>query len=364
MPRVGAWHADIEVDTGSLDSAVTLDVEGQLFQGTAVRAAPFSGRTRARVVGGGGTLSRTLGPKNYVRGPKVRAIVTDVLGGAEALSPESNAGVLGAELSRWQRIESQASHALVTLLERIGATWRVLSDGTVWIGHETWPQMDPPHALLDEDWYTGVLTVAPEAPTLRPGVTLRGHRIQEVVHTLSRAELRTEAFLTSTSGSLARFLGSIRRAIDYSRKYSARVAAQNSDGTLQVVPDDERLRGSGLDRVKIQTGFPGTIQAEAGSRCLIGFDGGDPSKPYAEGWDGRNVTEMSLADGTLPAGRQGDMVISGGPSTFVIFQGLAAPPNGAVAVGVPYNVLWWTPPNPPVPFLSGVVSSGNPKVKI
>jgi hypothetical protein len=35
-------------------------------------------------------------------------------------------------------------------------------------------------AILDEDWFAGIITIAPRAPTLRPGVTFRGHRIEQV----------------------------------------------------------------------------------------------------------------------------------------------------------------------------------------
>lgn len=361
--RVGAWHADLEVDAPeAFSGAVALDVEGVAFAGTVTRpSGSFGGRTRARVVGGGGTLSRTLEAKNYASGPKVRAIVEDILGAGERLSDTSDRGILGSVLPKWQRIEGQASHALVALLEKVGATWRVLQDGSIWIGKETWPEVDPPHVLIDEDWYTGVLTVAPESPTLVPGVTFRGHRIEEVVHYVTPSGHRTEAHLTSASSALDRFLGSIKRAIDYTKRYPARVAAVNGDKTVQLVPDDPRIKGAGLDKVRVRSGMPGTITAKKGARCMLGFDNGDPSQPYASDWDDGNVEEMSLAGGTLNAARQGDMVQCGGPLTMAVFgpPGVTSP----MVQGTPYPVMWVTLPNPPNPYLSGVISSGNPRVK-
>jgi hypothetical protein len=371
MPLVGAWHAEIEVDgTRALEGPVKLVVNGQEFLGATVRSAPFAGRVRARVVGGGGGLSRDLEPRNYTAGPTVRAILEDILGDSDRLSPQSDPGALATTLPRWHRLAGVASHAIVALLEEVNATWRVLADGTVWVGQETWPEISPQHDLIDEDWHAGIITIAPRAPSLRPGVTFRGHRIEQVVHVFGQ-QLRTEAYLSSAQSALSRFLGPIKRAIDYSRKWPARVSGVNGDGTIQVVPDDARIRGAGLDRVAIRTGFPGRITPQNGTRCLIGWEGGDPSRPYAEGWDTNSVLEMSLAGGTLPNARQGDMTLNGGPFTQVQFW--AAPS----ATGTPVPMSTETPyylvfsqtgvpalvPPPLSPYLSGTVSSGRQNVK-
>lgn len=366
MPRVGAWHADVEVDGNTaLEGPVRLIVSGQEFRGTAVRSGALAGRVRARIVGGGGGLSRELPARNYTSGPTVRAIVEDMLGDTEKLSPQSDPAVLSTVLPKWQRLAGLASHALVALADRVEATWRVLADGTVWIGRETWPEVNPQHDLIDEDWVGGIITIAPRAPTLFPGVTFRGHRIEQVVH-LFGSKLRTEAHLTSAQSSLDRFLQPIRRAIDYSRKWPAKVAKVNGDGTLQVVPDDDRVKGAGLDRVAIWTGFPGKVKPKPGTRCLVGFEGGDPSRPYAEGWNGEAIEEMSLAGGTLPVGRQGDLVMCGGPTTTIQLVPLPGDVSGQILPEVPYTMLFQTlgpPPGPPSPFLSGVISSGRQQVK-
>lgn len=369
MPRIGAWHADVEADgTTALEGPVTLVVSGQTFQGAVVRSNPLAGRVRARVVGGGGQLSRELESRNYANSVTVRAILEDILGDGEALSQQSDPSVLAITLAKWHRLRGLASHAIVALLEEVEATWRVLADGTVWIGRETWSEVEPKHTLIDEDWFGGILTIAPQAPTLFPGVTFRGHQIEQVVHVFGR-QLRTEAYLTSAQSSLARFLAPLRRAIDYSRKWPARVSKVNGDGTIQVVPDDDRIKGAGLDAVAIRTGFPGSLTPAPGSRCLIGWEGGDPSRPYAEGWNAQTVGEMSLAGGTLPAARQGDMVLCGGPTTQVMLLPVFGPVTGTPAPlmsETPYFMFFGTPPVPPLasPYLSGVVSSGRQQVKV
>lgn len=349
MPRTGAWHVGVTVDGEiPLTGAVTLDLVGVKFLGTVVRGQPFVGDTKLWIVGGGGGMSRKLDAKNYSSGPSVRTIVKEILGDKETLSLESDAGILNSVLPNYHRMEGIASHALTTVLGKLGAVWRILADGTVWIGKDTYPEVAVPHVLEDEDWFSGILNIAPEAPTLRPGVTFLGHKIEEVVHYASPDKLRTEARLNSVNSSLGKFLQLIQREIDYTKRYPARVSLVNGDGTIQVVPDDQRVRGNGLDRVRVRSGVPGTITPKKGARCLLGFDAGDGSRPYAEGWDDGEVETMVLADGTAPTAHIGSTCNVFFPPLMPI-QGTL---NGQAFVGM------LTIPDAGV----GIIQDGNPKV--
>src|SRR5690606_30238726 len=129
--------------------------------------------------------------------------------------------------------------------------------------------------------------------------------------------------------------------------------------------DDARIKGAGLDRVTIRTGFPGSLTPAPGSRCLIGFEGGDPSQPYAEGWNAQTVGEMSLAGGTLPAARQGDMVLCGGPTTMIQLVPLPGDGLSLILRGSLFLLMFQSPAGGiPSPSLSGVVSSGREQVNV
>src|SRR5690606_7995104 len=144
------------------------------------------------------------------------------------------------------------------------------------------------------------------APLLEPGTTFRGQRVVQVIHRLTSGSLRTEAWATSPAGSLQRFLSHIRRGIDYSRAYPCRVSAQNADLTLQLVPDDPVMKGSGLDRVPIRYPAPGMeLKVSSGARCMLEFEGGDPARPVVTAWDSGAITELKVVPSGLPAGRQG-----------------------------------------------------------
>lgn len=71
----------------------------------------------------------------------------------------------------------------------------------------------------------------------------------------------------------------------YLRLYPATVRAQAADGTLDLEPDDAAIRGTGLSGVPIRHGIPGvTVEISAGQRIMLGFEAGDPRRPYAALW--------------------------------------------------------------------------------
>lgn len=71
----------------------------------------------------------------------------------------------------------------------------------------------------------------------------------------------------------------------YLRLYPATVRAQAADGTLDLDPDDAAIRGTGLSGVPIRHGIPGvTVEISPGQRVMLGFEAGDPRRPYAALW--------------------------------------------------------------------------------
>lgn len=308
QPIIGAWHANLQLSGQTvLDSAVTITIDDIAFTGTAIpnRSGLSGSRSIVKVVGGAGGLSNTLPARNYANGVSVRTVVGDILREAgETLSASSDEAVLSTSLPKWQRVQGAASRALVAILDEVGAIWRVERDGTVLVTVEAFPETTVDHALVDEDWSAGVILIRPQAPDLLPGVTFLGQQIRFVRHVVTGSSIRTEAYLQSPGGLFDRFMSGVRRKLDYSQLWPARVVSQNSDETLEVVPDDERLRRGrgGMNRVPIRHGIPGiqSIQVAGGTRVRIGFDGGDPDKPFAALWDSGSANLVQL--GPLGAG--------------------------------------------------------------
>lgn len=148
---------------------------------------------------------------------------------------------------------------------------------------------------------------------------------------------------------LARVVRFIMRDVTFHKQYPCEVKAQNGM-TLDLLPDDLKIRGQGLSGVPLRTGVPGfTFEVPAGARVMLAFDNGDPGKPFASLFDPNSVTSIKFADGTQAVARQGDLVESGGVGTVVTFTPVQPAP-GPVLPGVPYLISF--SPIAPTPVLA------------
>lgn len=157
---------------------------------------------------------------------------------------------------------------------------------------------------------------------------------------------------------------SVVRRTDYHALYVARVVAQGADGSLDVIPDNDKMPG--MTGVPIRYGVPGlSAKVKAGARVLVGFEGGDPSRPIATVWESAALTELRItsearvvvdcpsvelgAEGGAPLARLGDVV-------EVLF------PPGAIVGGVVGGAPF-TGPIIITDSLVGVITSGAARAK-
>ncbi len=346
-PRMGVWECSLELDVETPPSGkLRFTLDDIEFTGTVLRDHTGLDGTRGkcRVVGGNGHLSNKIGAHSYSgsTGVKVGTVVRDILTECgEDLSDLSDSDMLDKSLPRWHGPAGTAQQALTALAVEVDAAWRVMRDGTVWFGAETWPEVAPEGELVNETWSSGHLTLAAEAPNMVPGTVYRGQKIEHVAHSYGRT-LRTH--VRTVGGSAVHALGALTklpRQIDFSREYPCKVVTQNPDGTVQLLPDDEVMRSSGLDHVPIRYGIPGIKATVAnGARCHLAFAAGDPSRPFVGSWeyDPSKVSVISAFDGGRSFARVGDIVQFGGAGlvvTLLPVSGLGAPPNNAIIPGMP-----------------------------
>ncbi len=102
--------------------------------------------------------------------------------------------------------------------------------------------------------------------------------------------------------ALARVLQSlIGSRLDFLAYYPGVATNQNADGTLDIIPDDPRIPS--VQGVPIRYGIPGVTATIAnGARVLLGWAGGDPSKPIATVWESASVTAITFAGTTVNVG--------------------------------------------------------------
>lgn len=123
--------------------------------------------------------------------------------------------------------------------------------------------------------------------------------------------------------AIERFIRRVCRDVRFHRLYPATVELVHPDGAMDVTPDDEEIRGMGLSPVRPRPGVPATrASVEKGGRVLLGFEAGDPKRPY--------IAEFGSGRGA------------------VAFNGGVA---GVAGMGDPLEVLF-----PPVVTITGVVS--------
>ena len=95
------------------------------------------------------------------------------------------------------------------------------------------------------------------------------------------------------------------RPTDYHALYPGKVAAQNADGNLDIVPDDSRLPG--LQDVPLRYGIPCvTAKIREGSRVLVGFENGNPKAPVATVWDTASIEHIIIAPDKVYLGGNGN----------------------------------------------------------
>jgi hypothetical protein len=200
MPLGGTWQAKVDSEAEALAGTVTIsDGEGQAFVGRVVRSGVVTDRNRAFVVGGRGKIGDggfTLSSKHF-RAVNMRVIVNEILTQAgETLSPTSPAPLLATHFDFWTIPGGNGAtpgSALRSLLSPFDAAWRMLSDGTVWIGIDTFPAAPEQDRLeLEPHADQALVCLAVDAFALRPGVTLDGRKVLQVDHRFDDEGRRTD----------------------------------------------------------------------------------------------------------------------------------------------------------------------------
>lgn len=108
---------------------------------------------------------------------------------------------------------------------------------------------------------------------------------------------------------LSRLVAHLTRRVDYLALYPCRVVAQRDDRSLDLHAEDARLGSPAA--VPVRWGLPGVVAVvPAGTRVLLGFEDGDPSRPVAMLWEYAEVTALQINAGSTRVARQGEDVTS------------------------------------------------------
>lgn len=295
----GNWTAHLEFadQVAAPAGKVTLRWQGRDLAGAVLRSGQTSaGRTFALVAGGNGHLAQAIPPKikeQSYRNATAQVIASQLLTAAgETMSPTSDAGILGTRLAFWPRRNDTAAALLDDLARKLGCIWRVLPDGSVYLGRDTYTEAvltQPLQALDDQDPAEATALYVPHAPGPLPGQSYEGRKVGAAHYTIEpdgaflRLWFHDAATADVDEGSLRYSLSRIVKEslrIDWLKSYAGRVIVQRSDGTLDIQLDTRDVPPLPAVRYRVlPAGAKLTIAA--GSRVVVTFDNGDPLTPVA-----------------------------------------------------------------------------------
>ena len=201
-PILGRWSARVEVDTDTaITGTATLSFKAGEVElvGHVHRGGLYSGRWMGTLLGGTGGLTSTVEPKAYRHCPLGLAL-TDLLSlTGETLHADSE-DLSGWIVAHWQRMGGDATSVLHRLSDETGYTWRIGRDGTIWIGTDTFAELDPEADKVGQAPELGVTSYAPRgAPLARPGTTIDDVEVHDVVTSLDGGSLRQEVWSASST---------------------------------------------------------------------------------------------------------------------------------------------------------------------
>jgi hypothetical protein len=184
-PTSGAWWAEIQtlapLVTG--DSVIISDGLTSL-SGTVTQGGGAVSRTTARITGGNGNL-KGQSKADHWKGATVGKILGDICSAAgETKSIAIDPRISLKMLPFWTTPVETGGTSVLTLAEYGGWSWRILTDGSVWLGDAKLGLPEPDYVVLEPHPEDRSYDVAPEGLSLWVGKLQSGGVVQRVEYSL------------------------------------------------------------------------------------------------------------------------------------------------------------------------------------
>lgn len=381
MPPIGVWTADITIDqpdgTGFDEgTSVTIACDGGLsFVGTvAPRTGDFLDVRHLRLMGGANGMGNAAKPSGFMQpGALCKDVINSLTkASGESLSSKTDQSFLNTNLMAWMITDRSCAANLDVLLGIVApsSVWRILADGTLWIGAESWPTSNDSYVLSKRDPIDAHYELAVDVPTIVPGVNLGNANaigfsdaignVAMVEHHIEGDSVTTWVWndLIAQRGEAAAIIDLAQHAtanFDFSAMYDVTVKSQSADlTTVDVNPPASLTKIDGLQRVPLLQPFPQCkVQVPNGVNVRLGWYRGNPQFPFAALFlSGDSVTRIQLG-GNTDAARKGDH--SGAGTWLFAFVG----GTGGATLSVTY-----TDPDGSVTVLGSGSGTVNAKAKL
>lgn len=212
MPIRGAWWAEFKLDASTAPTGaatITAALGGITLSGTVIRAGVFLGEVHIKLVGGANGLATIVGPLSYQSGQLGDPLAAIISKAGETLSSTTTSSIKSVSLPAWTMTATHAGQALDELCSAASqilgqsVSWRILPDGTVFVGVEAFPSATLPTGvdILDQFPAGGRVVLSVPTPTLVPGVNLTdvGANVLGVDHWIQPDQVRTWAWTSFAS---------------------------------------------------------------------------------------------------------------------------------------------------------------------
>jgi hypothetical protein len=311
-PRVGTWWVETDISADKVPSGraeLSFEDGGVVFVGTveSTRSVNDNETVSVRIEAGSGKLDTWIDAKSWDR-PTVRDLLADATAfTGDTLSDKIDSSLLSKQFSSWTRSNTIVHRFVQDIADELGCAWRVLRDGTLWLGIETWPTVKSKATERERLSYENSVAIEPDAvPEVYPGSTYQSGRVAEVATSWTHLGItqvvqfedryiarHTRSIVTQIFDWVIRLFGT---RLDLSALYPCKIVGQSDDlSAVDLIPDDARIRGQGITKVSLRYGLPGVrARVKNGARILLGFEAQDPKRPYASIWEHDSVEEIQI----------------------------------------------------------------------
>lgn len=324
LPARGPWWGEFTLDANeALEQGQRVTVRsatGFELVATVQKCEVVYGVPQVRIIGGRGGLNRTVAAQWHTGpGLTARTVLTSWADAAgEQLSGTIASELLSRSVARWVRAKGRSIDALDALADALGVNWRVLPDGTVWLGVEQSAEVEAfEHDVVARRVATGCVELVVDAPAaqLLPGRTFEGRKIGTVEYLLTPEKCRAVVgLIASTAQDTIQDLitSMVKRALwreRYRGLYRAEVVAVRDDWTVDLRPTLDEWPE--MTEVTVLSGVAGaSAKLARGAKVAFEFADADPMQPVVTMWQASSTPADTLALQTKPDG--GDITMQGG----------------------------------------------------
>jgi hypothetical protein len=201
FPYQGAWVLDLVVANpdGIVGACEVVINQGLTLKGTAVRGGAFRETTRIRVAPGADGLRKPARAVHYAS-TKRGSVLKDLLRAAgETLASSADQSALGAQLPFYTQLALPIGISVSALFAGSGAVWRMMPDGTLWVGKDGWKDSSlvEPDDYVDiaEDSNLAAIDLGVDARFPLPGQALEGRKVSSTEVTIKDGSTRARVLL-------------------------------------------------------------------------------------------------------------------------------------------------------------------------